>query len=1364
MEQLLRDEGHYVLDLSSAEEVSRVLASHSELVAGISPPKRLILFSHGDSVNVQGGGHARRLGSTLSVLGRGSIAKLLHTDKVDLALLRAKVRFAGSRTREFLQRDAGGEEASPRRGRPEEVEKPEEPGPHWPVTLHVHLAASIRFVGGEHGLGRARAALVDAMGAALKRHCGELPAGAAAASVSLVGRHEGAFADGSAWHSRIPSLRAVVRLGEACGTLSPAAPDEAAVEVAEAAARLPWVHAVEPGAMAVLPRNAHASRVLQSGETVVQPGVAPPFHAAGVRGEGEVVGMADTGIDFDMCYFRDTQVAAPVNTASAVHRKLVEYQTQDGTDARDAVGGHGTHTVGTVAGFSIAGHTSGDGMAPEARIHFLDMQNNSGAGGGYLTVPDDVYADMLQPAYSNGARLHSDSWGDALPTDQHQWPQYTVGGYDSIARDMDDFMFDQSDMLVLVAAGNDGDVMSTVAAPAVLKNGLAVGATSNTQESWAQMGYEWTAHGMDAKHPLVRLAEAEAYYSAASLASFSSKGPTVDGRFKPDLVAPGYFLVSARSDGLPESDNCATTVKAGTSMATPALAGTLALLRQAVRTAASLHGKQAAASMGLADTPSAPGALVKALAIGSADPREVATAQGGLESSLFAHIAAPWPLPRQVVTDGPACVTDGSDPRHWRCTAGYAWANPAGVRDGEEMRVDWAAQHGQQVAVQLVCQAPIGSSMAVTISAGGVEITESPFCGPGAPTLERAFTGAVNVTVKATVTLAVGTSALSHGAVIVNALEYASSARDRAPRQLSCADTAASWPDVYLAPAAARTAAADVVQATWLDVFRAVYAVRCPPVACSLGAGGADPAVYGTMQYQATSSVCLAAQHRGVRGRQGAYAGTLWVQALGTARAAYESSVLAPLGPFTPAGWSPPTLFISSVGMPSVLDAEERPYSADKLEPQAKEGRLISQSATSATAQTPGSFAFLVADYSGATFTRPSGAVTKGSADGGQTRAEWVDSFSPLPRKRPLWSGDGGHWLGEELRAAHPWFGFGMPRLTRAVPLPADLPRSRVLALSTGGAASAPVHQGETHSHCFQVAASEPFHHPVDTVSVTLVWTDPTASAGAWVQLVHDLDLVVDVFDGNAGPGNVSDWGNASVTLHGNGATADSPDDRNNAEKVIVAHALFRRVCARVVGRRVPLGGGQRYALTAAATCADGCLHNVSRAGEPVVPAQEPSGGGTSGGGGGSSGGGGGDSTSGQGSGGDSSGEAGGGGSDDHDDDDDGGAGMTWAIVGTGLAALVVGVVIGVFGRLAVASLSQRARPVLPRHQRMREEGEQHEVELQQSADGNSSAAGRVPARPAIAQPPSVAQPGPVRYVGVDATGEGSPPESAPAV
>jgi subtilisin family serine protease len=65
------------------------------------------------------------------------------------------------------------------------------------------------------------------------------------------------------------------------------------------------------------------------------------------------------------------------------------------------------------------------------------------------------------------------------------------------------------------------------------------------------------------------------------LASFSSYGPTADGRIKPDIVAPGTLL-SAKSDGKLSGspDSCATKRSQGTSMAAPVVTGSVTLIRQ----------------------------------------------------------------------------------------------------------------------------------------------------------------------------------------------------------------------------------------------------------------------------------------------------------------------------------------------------------------------------------------------------------------------------------------------------------------------------------------------------------------------------------------------------------------------------------------------------------------------------------------------------------------------------------------------------------------------------------------------------------------------------------------------------------------
>ena len=102
--------------------------------------------------------------------------------------------------------------------------------------------------------------------------------------------------------------------------------------------------------------------------------------------------------------------------------------------------------------------------------------------------------------------------------------------------------------------------MNTVGSPATCKNGIAVGASQNAAPHTSS--YE---RGPD------------------YLAEFSSRGPTADGRIKPDCVAPGIRIKSARAvpDSVGECDNSSGLMfAAGTSMATPIVSGSAALVRQ----------------------------------------------------------------------------------------------------------------------------------------------------------------------------------------------------------------------------------------------------------------------------------------------------------------------------------------------------------------------------------------------------------------------------------------------------------------------------------------------------------------------------------------------------------------------------------------------------------------------------------------------------------------------------------------------------------------------------------------------------------------------------------------------------------------
>lgn len=249
----------------------------------------------------------------------------------------------------------------------------------------------------------------------------------------------------------------------------------------------------------------------------------------GLHGEGEIVGVGDTGIDYDMCFFRDPS-GAPIGPT---HRKVVGYASY--TDDYDGDMGHGSHVSGTVAGdqFPITGSTAANGMAPAARLFMTDLTPGEA---GYVLPPSDL-GEMFITPYQAGARLHTNSWGG------------NRNEYDTFAWSADRFMWEHPDFLALFANGNAGPGEGTVGTPACAKNVVSVGATENGA-------------------------------NAETMAYFSSNGTTWDGRIKPTVGAPGVSIVSADSDGLKGSNNCGTRAYSGTSMATPTVAGAAALVRQ----------------------------------------------------------------------------------------------------------------------------------------------------------------------------------------------------------------------------------------------------------------------------------------------------------------------------------------------------------------------------------------------------------------------------------------------------------------------------------------------------------------------------------------------------------------------------------------------------------------------------------------------------------------------------------------------------------------------------------------------------------------------------------------------------------------
>ncbi|CAM6129611.1 unnamed protein product [Calypogeia fissa] len=279
-----------------------------------------------------------------------------------------------------------------------------------------------------------------------------------------------------------------------------------------------------------------------------------PIYEAGIRGEGEIIAHADTGIDMKHCFFFDKHRPIPFNYIDYDARKVIQYKAMEGGDFFDLPMGHGTHVAGSIAGDTEVGGDSFSGMAPAAKIAFFDM----GTGPHELVnVPNNLGKGLFAHGYFTGARIFCNSWGD------------TLQGYGSGPHDVDAFSYENEDVLIVFAAGNDGDRgASTIASPATSKNCLAVGASLNAMDSFESI------LPSDVLLPLEFL---------TTVAPFSSVGPTLDGRTKPDILAPGMEIWSSSSQCTSQGKTCQVLPHQGTSCATPLIAGAAALVRQYFR-------------------------------------------------------------------------------------------------------------------------------------------------------------------------------------------------------------------------------------------------------------------------------------------------------------------------------------------------------------------------------------------------------------------------------------------------------------------------------------------------------------------------------------------------------------------------------------------------------------------------------------------------------------------------------------------------------------------------------------------------------------------------------------------------------------
>jgi serine protease AprX len=257
----------------------------------------------------------------------------------------------------------------------------------------------------------------------------------------------------------------------------------------------------------------------------------PLVHAKGITGKGVVIGLLDSGFDWEtpLC-FKNAKILGEYDFV--FHDSVTANQSQDRYDQDD----HGTLVFSTIAGYKPGELIGGayDAQFYLAKTEYVPTERK---------VEEDNYAAGLEWLEAKGVDITSSSLGyNEFDSPDASYTYKDMDGKTAIITKALEKAYSLG-ILTLSAAGNEGNTSwKYITAPADGANVLAVGAVT----------------------------------SSNSLAYFSSIGPTYDGRIKPDITAMGVNVYAAVA-----GTNNSFAFDNGTSLSTPIACGAAALLLSA---------------------------------------------------------------------------------------------------------------------------------------------------------------------------------------------------------------------------------------------------------------------------------------------------------------------------------------------------------------------------------------------------------------------------------------------------------------------------------------------------------------------------------------------------------------------------------------------------------------------------------------------------------------------------------------------------------------------------------------------------------------------------------------------------------------
>lgn len=243
------------------------------------------------------------------------------------------------------------------------------------------------------------------------------------------------------------------------------------------------------------------------------------LHRRGIVGENVTIAVLDTGI----CISHKDLENACVGYFDSVNNRKYAYDDN----------GHGTHIAGIIAGRGLLNNGKYTGIAPKSQIVSVKVLSSDGKG--RMKDMKNGIEWIIANAKKYNIRIVNMSVGatDTKETEDSELVKVTERLWDN-------------GIVVVAAAGNNGPEYNSISSPGISRKIITVGSYDDDKKV-----------SISGNRVMV---------------NYSGRGPTNSCVVKPEIVAPGFHIVSC-SNG-----NDIYSYKSGTSMATPIVTGMCALV------------------------------------------------------------------------------------------------------------------------------------------------------------------------------------------------------------------------------------------------------------------------------------------------------------------------------------------------------------------------------------------------------------------------------------------------------------------------------------------------------------------------------------------------------------------------------------------------------------------------------------------------------------------------------------------------------------------------------------------------------------------------------------------------------------------